>query len=217
MFLLQLLYHPLSNDEPRCIKTSILSLSMCLDFIWASLFPSLSKVNVGAWPWRCSRLSVCMCCVCENLCKCAARLSNGGTAWNPSRADTWGREVVSAAQALAAGEVTFIKSCQCLEIRTTIFNSTCVCVFACICMWVFTWAWDGALTSYGGRNISYSAASSRASEGIKPFSFSIFFLPLFILSWLTKHTPANPCVTHIQSNIFVAGYKHSYVVATKQL
>lgn len=50
MFLLQLLYHPLSNDEPCCIKTSILSLSMCLDFIWASLFPSLSKVNVGGAP-----------------------------------------------------------------------------------------------------------------------------------------------------------------------
>lgn len=179
-------------------------------------FPFFLKSTVGRGRGG-APLYQCVCCECENICKCAARLSNGGTAWNPSRADTWGREVVSAAQALAAGEVTFIKSCQRLEIRSAIFNPASVCVYACICMFVFTWVWDETSRSYRGRNIIYCAASSGGSEGMKPFFFPIFFLPLFIQSWLTKHTPANPCVTHIQSNIFVAGYKHSYVVATKQL
>lgn len=181
--------------------------------------PSLSKVTVGARSWRCSCVSVCMCCGCENICKCVARLSNPGTAWNPSHADKRGREVVSTTQALAAGEVTFIKSCQRLEIKTTIFNPACICVCACICMRVFAWAWDGTPRRYGGRNIIYCAASSRESEGIQLFFFfvTVFFLPLFIQSCLTEHTPANPRAVLIQSNIFVAGEKHSYVVATKQI
>lgn len=102
-------------------------------------------------------------------------LSNGGTAQNPSRANGWGREVVSAAQALAAGEVTFIKSCQRLEIRTAICNPACVCVCAWICMWVFTWVWDGTSRRYGGTNIIYCAASSTWSKGMKPFFLSHIF------------------------------------------
>lgn len=47
---------------------------------------------------------------------------------------------------------------------------------------------------------------------------SLFHNPVFFdLSWMTEHTPAKPCATLIQSNIFVAGYKHSYVIATKQI
>lgn len=145
----QPLHHPLSSDKPNSIHTSMLCLSMWQNFIWASLLSSLSKVNAG----ECFCISACMSCECENICKCVARLSNVSTASKPSSADSRGREVVSATRALAAVEVNFIKSCQCLEIKTTIFNPACVRVLACICKWAFTWVWDGTPKTYGGRNL----------------------------------------------------------------
>lgn len=72
--------------------------------------------------------------------------------------------------------------------------------------------------SYGGRNIIYCAVSFGERE-YPACSLNFIFLPLFIQSWLTEHTcfcccffSANPCFTLIQSNVFVAGYKHSYTV-----
>ncbi len=74
--------------------------------------------------------------------------------------------------------------------------------------------------SYRGRNIIYCAVSfgERERESIPPV-LTLFFLPLFIQSWLTEHSCSFfciPCFMLIQSAAFVAGscsgYKQSYTV-----
>lgn len=108
-------------------------------------------------------------------------------------------------------QAAFIKSCQRLEIRTAIFNPASIRV--CNRMW----AWDGTARSGRGRTDIYCAASSSGSEGIQPFFPRCFFLPLFIHGRLTEHTPASPRAALTQSNIFVAGCRRWYGVATENI
>lgn len=134
-------YHPLTTHKPQYTKAQYCVSSMCQDFkhILSSsllLLKSTLKQSCGD---VCA--SLCVCCECENICKCVAWLSSQGSAWNPPCADTQGWEAVSTTQPLAAEEVTLIMSCQCLEIRvsTAISYPACVCVLClhpCACVYV---------------------------------------------------------------------------------
>lgn len=164
----------------------------------SSLTSSVSSASAGAYVYQCA-----FCCECENICKCAARLANEGTAWHPSRADTG--EVVNTAQPLAAGEVAFIKSCQRLEIRSAIYNPVCVSVS------VFTWVRDETWSRNGGSffpvfSCLYSSRVGWLSTRL-PVPASCIFSQIYLLQGINIPTllPPSSFRVHIPEVAKVSG------------
>lgn len=135
-------YHPPTTHKPQIHQSSILCL-FHVSRLQTHLvpLPPTTKDNLESVSCCGARADLCGCRGCENICKCVARLSSRGSAWNPPCADTQGWEAVSTTQPLAAEEVTLIMSCQCLQIRvsTTIsYPRLCLCrrPHPCACVYV---------------------------------------------------------------------------------